>query len=1381
MNTFTLRRSWLFHAGARVASAFTIASLVVTLAGPAFFAFPNVALAATSIFTESFGTGNSSNDVPGWKESEHPNDNDDDVIARKGESSGSDMKSPNDGRFLRIKGDDNHWACKKITTMGYQALVLKYYWRGEGEAENDDYGKVEVRANGTSESSCNSNDNGGWTPVASHPLDNSSNSNSNSQEDWALNSVSLPADSDGEFLLRFRNDSSSDGEYFRVDGIQIEGDPIPGTLIVKKVLVQDNGGTYDKDDFSFSVNNDDAVQFEADGQNDLSVAPGTYSVVETAVPGYTTTYDNCSNVQVASGQTVTCTITNNDKPAKLTVIKELDNTGGGTASKDDFKFQINDGEWNWFNENGTNVIELNAGTYTVEEDTVVNYATDYSNCTSVQLGIGQEATCTVYNTFVPPPPPQCNAQAPYTVVSNTSTLSDGNATVALGFIHAGWTASIPGATWIWSEEPLTDAASEVNEVFTKTFTISTGVPTGTVTLNIAADNAYEVDVNTNTNVCVDATEDNYSAAGQDTCTFPASYLSAGSNTLTFRVKNMAQSGGTQESNPAGLLYKLSYTVNECEEALSCNPEVNLVKNPSFETPIVTANGGTWELYANGTPLLEWMSSYLSGNTPSLIEIQRGYSGWLAADGMQFAELDSNEPTTVYQDVPTIPGKNYTFSYKFAARPDASTLADNTANVWWGGSLAGSPSSDTVSAGPNTDWKTYTHTVTATTSLTRVSFQDAGTANSLGNFVDQVSVTCQPEPPKSTVTICKYDTNENALSGWTMLLKGDHIEDLSVPTSVSTGSNSVNALSVGGSYIAVASGTWNNQGGANPVDAEYSTTDGWATQMDGYTGYQNDILELQINSAFDPNSNWGPYSSTHEYAQSFVQGVAGPANFRIFDGTGTTQDEGWFGDNSGTLAVSLYEGYAGVTGENGCVTFTDVPYGTYTVGELMKPNWQNESGLMQVTVDNENESFEVVNKDMTPPPAATVVAAKVMCKAEQYLPNWGDGAANITSTTAADWVAQSEGNCWLVENWTFEWAPSVATNPGDNVLTGGAGWTSFTGSASVPSGALLWLREQMPTGYVPFTGANTTQDVSAEFYCSTDVLNYDNFDWIDPVVGGQTYYCVGFNAPVETYEEEGGTLIIEKVTVGGDGEFTFGVEEVGDYEIQTVEGEGSVTIHGLDGTYDVVELVPEGWDLTSVVCEYDGESEGESIENGKTVYIDEGDTVTCTFTNTKDDEEEEEEEDEDDSPSTPSSTPPPSGGGNPNFASFGGGFGGSVLGASTGGSVLGASCGLYMDKFMRIGKKNDVEQVKKLQIFLNKELGLSIPVTGFFGPMTEAAVKQFQLKYAAQILTPWGITVPTGIVYQTTLRQINLLECPELALQLPPLVEWSKANDPAKPE
>ena len=50
------------------------------------------------------------------------------------------------------------------------------------------------------------------------------------------------------------------------------------------------------------MNGGAAQAFEADGQNDLTVDPGTYNVTEPAVAGYTTTYDGCSNVALTLGE-----------------------------------------------------------------------------------------------------------------------------------------------------------------------------------------------------------------------------------------------------------------------------------------------------------------------------------------------------------------------------------------------------------------------------------------------------------------------------------------------------------------------------------------------------------------------------------------------------------------------------------------------------------------------------------------------------------------------------------------------------------------------------------------------------------------------------------------------------------------------------------------------------------------------------------------------------------------------------------------------------------------------------------------------------------------------------------------------------------------------
>lgn len=328
----------------------------------------------------------------------------------------------------------------------------------------------------------------------------------------------------------------------------------------------------------------------------------------------------------------------------------------------------------------------------------------------------------------------------------------------------------------------------------------------------------------------------------------------------------------------------------------------------------------------------------------------------------------------------------------------------------------------------------------------------GTGASCGTVV--------PEIPKTsgTVTMCKVDDNEEPLQGWTMTLLGDKVEDMVVPTTNSSGVNSVNQFNAGNSYVAVASGAWMNQGGANQVDSEYSSTDSWVTHMDGYTGYQNDILELQINGTFDPNSNWGAYNSAHMYAQSFVPAATGTTNLRIFDGTGTAVQEGWYGDNSGTLPVSLFEGFAGITGNNGCVTFTDVPFGEYEAGEIMQDGWEHVTGAGEVTISSANtpKTITIVNKEVdgedSDPETYIVTGFKwndvdgdgVYDDGEVKLPNWAITAVQgetIVSTTTDEFgnytlVLPYDEGVWVVsETLQSGWTQTGLYKNGEKVTLG----------------------------------------------------------------------------------------------------------------------------------------------------------------------------------------------------------------------------------------------------------------------------------------------------------------------------------------------------------
>jgi uncharacterized repeat protein (TIGR01451 family) len=171
----------------------------------------------------------------------------------------------------------------------------------------------------------------------------------------------------------------------------------PATLIVKKVVVNDNGGTKVASDFSFQVNAGSAQGFEADGQNDLTVNAGTYNVVEPAVAGYATTYQGCSNILLPLGGSATCTITNNDQPATLIVKKVVVNDNGGTKVASDFSYQVNGGAPRSFEADGQNDLTVNAGTYNVVEPAVDGYATTYQGCSNIVLPLGGSATCTITN------------------------------------------------------------------------------------------------------------------------------------------------------------------------------------------------------------------------------------------------------------------------------------------------------------------------------------------------------------------------------------------------------------------------------------------------------------------------------------------------------------------------------------------------------------------------------------------------------------------------------------------------------------------------------------------------------------------------------------------------------------------------------------------------------------------------------------------------------------------------------------------------------------------------------------------------------------------------------------------------------------------------
>jgi len=86
------------------------------------------------------------------------------------------------------------------------------------------------------------------------------------------------------------------------------------------------------------------------------------------------------------------------------------------------------------------------------------------------------------------------------------------------------------------------------------------------------------------------------------------------------------------------------------------------------------------------------------------------------------------------------------------------------------------------------------------------------------------------------------------------------------------------------------------------------------------------------------------------------------------------------------------------------------------------------------------------------------------------------------------------------------------------------------------------------------------------------------------------------------------------------------------------------------------------------------------------------------------------------------------------------------------------CPPYLLEYIKYSAKNNPNEVKKLQNFLNEFEGEKLDVNGIYDKESFEAVKRFQKKYEKDILTPLGLAFPTGYVYKSTLKKLNEIYC-----------------------
>lgn len=164
---------------------------------------------------------------------------------------------------------------------------------------------------------------------------------------------------------------------------------------------------------------------------------------------------------------------------------------------------------------------------------------------------------------------------------------------------------------------------------------------------------------------------------------------------------------------------------------------NLLTNGDFEAS-VGLSGTNWGVYQS-------IDGWNKFDGPG-IEVQRN-TVIAAQSGNQYVELDSHYNSSMYQEIGGLTvGGAYELSFWYHARTN-NGYNDNGINVYWGDYLPGdvAVSIDGLRQVNTPGWIEQTVKLVASAETMFLMFAATGYSNSLGGFVDNVSLTAVPEP------------------------------------------------------------------------------------------------------------------------------------------------------------------------------------------------------------------------------------------------------------------------------------------------------------------------------------------------------------------------------------------------------------------------------------------------------------------------------------------------------------------------------------------------------------------------------------------------------------------------------------------------------------
>ena len=247
--------------------------------------------------------------------------------------------------------------------------------------------------------------------------------------------------------------------------------------------------------------------------------------------------------------------------------------------------------------------------------------------------------------------------------------------------------------------------------------------------------------------------------------------------------------------------------------------VNLVSNGSFETTTAPTTTFSTVLAGDSTTIPGWtvVTPSLYGPSGGSVDLTAN-DYWNAEDGNYSIDLagTSSEPGGIYQDVPTTPDVEYSLTYWTAVNGDQTSGQSHTMDVVVDGTTVATIQA--LSAGRPLQWVQQSTLITATSSTTRVEFDDATFGDVIqGPALDNVSMTAVPDTISASPATVAPQTTGQAFTAPVATFTDSYLGspgDFSASidwgdTSTSTGSitQSGSTFTVSGGHTYAAHGTY----------------------------------------------------------------------------------------------------------------------------------------------------------------------------------------------------------------------------------------------------------------------------------------------------------------------------------------------------------------------------------------------------------------------------------------------------------------------------------------------------------------------------------------------------------------------------------------------